>query len=190
MLEELISKYGQLGIFIGSAVEGETAAFLGGVAAHRQIISFPAASFAASFGSFLADEALFFAGRHASRLSLIERLAKSHMAQRVTKLLEAHPIGFIFCARFLYGMRTVSPVIIGMSRIPTLQFVLLNIVSAAFWGAVMTGMGYWFGNLVETFLGRPALHVHFALGLAVVLVAAAVLAFTFRRVPSWLGGPP
>ncbi|CDZ67699.1 Putative membrane-associated protein [Neorhizobium galegae bv. orientalis] len=181
LLEELLARYGQLGIFIGSALEGETAAFLGGVTAHRKIISYPAASFAAASGSFLADEILFFAGRNANRLTIVQRLTKTSMPQRVTKLLDAHPVGFILSARFIYGMRTISPVVIGMSKIPALQFVLLNVLSAIIWGVVVTGIGYCFGNLVASLFGRLALHEHLALGLAAGIVAASGLALAFRR---------
>ncbi len=48
-------------------------------------------------------------------------------------LLERHPTGFILAFRFLYGMRTISPVIIGLSGVPFRKFLLLNAIAAGIW---------------------------------------------------------
>jgi membrane protein DedA with SNARE-associated domain len=52
--------------------------------------------------------------------------------------------------RFLYGLRTVVPFVIGMSTVSTKRFVLLNIVGAIVW-AIVVGIvvgigGYAFGH--------------------------------------------
>ena len=55
--------------------------------------------------------------------------------------------------RFVYGLRSVTPFVIGMSRVRAIEFVALNIVSAAVWANTIGGLGFLFGHGVELILG-------------------------------------
>jgi membrane protein DedA with SNARE-associated domain len=176
-LEHLISQYGVLAVFLGAAFEGETAVFLGGIFAHRHFMSFWEAATAATLGSFAADQAWFFAGRYANRLKLVQRLLKTEAAQKVNHLLEAHPTGFILAFRFIYGMRTVSPIAIGLTSVPAGRFVFLNFIAAVIWGVLITAIGYLFGNAVEALFGRLRLHLHLLIALVVAAVIVVGLAY-------------
>lgn len=180
-LETLISQYGVLALFLGAAFEGETAVFLGGVFAHRHFMSWWEAATAAALGSFAADQAWFFAGRYANRLAIVQRFLKIDAAQKVNQLLEAHPTGFILAFRFIYGMRTVSPVVIGLSSVPTARFVILNFIAAVVWAVLITTIGYLFGNAVELLFGRLKLHLHLVIAVFVIAAVVGVLAFVLRR---------
>lgn len=180
-LEHLISQYGVLAVFLGAAFEGETAVFLGGVFAHRHFMSWWEAATAAAIGSFAADQAWFFAGRYANRLALVQRFLKTDAAQKVSQLLEAHPTGFILAFRFIYGMRTVSPIAIGLSSVPALRFVILNFIAAVVWAVLITSIGYLFGNAVELLFGRLRLHLHMLIAIAAIAVILAALAYLIRR---------
>lgn len=180
-LEHLISQYGVLAVFLGAAFEGETAVFLGGVFAHRHFMSWWEAATAAAIGSFAADQAWFFAGRYANRLALVQRFLKTDAAQKVSQLLEAHPTGFILAFRFIYGMRTVSPIAIGLSSVPALRFVILNFIAAVVWAVLITTIGYLFGNAVEMLFVRLKLHLHMLIAIAAIAVILAALAYLIRR---------
>jgi membrane protein DedA with SNARE-associated domain len=180
-LEHLISQYGVLAVFLGAAFEGETAVFLGGVFAHRHFMSWWEAATAAAIGSFAADQAWFFAGRYANRLALVQRFLKTDAAQKVSQLLEAHPTGFILAFRFIYGMRTVSPIAIGLSSVPALRVVIFNFIAAVVWAVLITTVGYLFGNAVEMLFGRLKLHLHLLIAIAAIAVIVAALAYLIRR---------
>ncbi|MDC9811508.1 MULTISPECIES: DedA family protein [Rhizobium] len=179
-IEALIEHYGLLAIFLGAAFEGETAAFLGGVIAHRGLLSYWSASLAATAGSFAGDQLWFFAGRYAARWGLVRRLMQRPAMARAARLLETYPTGFIFAFRFLVGLRTISPVVIGTTRIPTGKFVVLNAAAALVWGQLFTALGYLFGHGIQHTLGHLPLHRHLliAIGAAAVVGAAALV---FRK---------
>lgn len=187
-IEPLIENYGLLAIFLGTAFEGETAAFLGGVISHRGLLTYWAASMAAAGGSFAGDQMWFFAGRYASHWGFVRRLMEKPALARATQLLEKYPTGFIFAFRFLVGLRTISPIVIGTTRIPTRKFVVLNIAAALVWGQLFTALGYVFGHGIQQMLGRLPLHHHLliALGAAAVVAGAAV---AFRKMKPGIGLP-
>lgn len=180
MLHDLIANYGVLAVLLGAGTEGETAAFLGGVFAHRHILAYWQVALAAGLGSFLADQVLFLAGRYAARSSFVGRMIASPAMRRVTSFLETHPTSFIFAFRFIYGIRTVSPVAIGLSKIPAVRFLILNSAAAFLWGVVITAIGYLFGDAVETLFGRLHLHIHLLITLAVAVTAVAIVAVVMR----------
>jgi membrane protein DedA with SNARE-associated domain len=181
LLERLIGEYGVLAVFLGAAAEGETAAFLGGVFAHRQLIPYWQAALAACLGSFAADQFFFLAGRYATKWSYVQKLLGSKPIERVTRLLEAHPTGFILAFRFIYGIRTISPVAIGVSTVSALRFVTLNAIAALIWGVLITAIGFLAGQTVEVLLGRLQLHLHLLIALACVAILVPVSAYVFRR---------
>lgn len=181
MLEKLIGEYGVLAVFFGAAVEGETAAFLGGIFAHRQLIPYWQVALAACLGSFAADQFFFLSGRYATKWSYVQKLLGSEPIARVTRLLEAHPTGFILAFRFIYGIRTISPVAIGISSVSTRRFVILNAIAALIWGILITAIGFAAGGAVEALLGRLQLHLHLLIALAFVAILVPVSAYAFRR---------
>ena len=87
-----------------------------------------------------------------------------------THLLERYPTGFIFAFRFIYGVRTISPVAIGMSGVSAMKFVSINAVAALVWGSLFTGIGYLFGQGIEQTFGHLPLHHHVLIAAGVIIV--------------------
>lgn len=175
-LEALVADWGLAAVAAGAGIEGETAAVLGGVFAHEGYWPWWAAAMAAMAGSFVIDQTCFHAGRHWRDHPRIVRLRRTRAYARALAAFEKHPIGFIFAFRFLYGLRTVSPLAIGTSAIRARRFVVANLAAAAVWATIFTGVGYAFGRAFERWIGllKPHLFWLLALGLAVALVVWGV----------------
>lgn len=178
---DLLTEYGAAGVFFGAAFEGETAAFLGGVLAHRHLIAYWQVAVAAACGSFFADQLLFLAGRYASRLAFVRRSTTAPAMSRVTSWMETYPNAFIFAFRFIYGIRTISPVAIGLSAVSVKRFLAINLIAAICWGISITAVGYVFGSAVEQVLGRLRLHQHLLIAIGFGLAAVIVFALIVRR---------
>ena len=86
-IELLIARYGLLAIFLGAGIEGETVVLLGGVLSHRGFLPFWPVALAAAFGSFVADQLLFFAGRHARSYPAVQRVLARPTISAVSRLL-------------------------------------------------------------------------------------------------------
>ena len=176
-IEAIVAKYGLAALFAGAALEGEAAVVAGGVLAHQQYFPLWAAMIAAATGSFCADQAWFFAGRRMRDHRWVAAARARPAFARALAMLERHPVGFIFAFRFLYGLRTVSPIAIGTTRVPARTFVLVNAVSAVVWGVVFTTIGYLFGRAFERLVGRVTAHWPWA----VAALAVAGIGFALLR---------
>lgn len=171
-VEALIARFGLPALFVGAGVEGETVVVLAGVAAHHGLFGLVPAILVAAAGSFLADQIFFYTGRLFRGRPRVRRLMAKPAFERAMATFEKHPTGFVFAFRFLYGLRTISPMAIGTSGIPAARFAILNAMAALVWAAIFVGLGYLFGNAIETVLGRlmhGAEWVALAAGLALAI---------------------
>ena len=152
-LEELVSTYGYSAVGIGTFLEGETILILGGFAAHRGYLELPWVIVYAFFGTLFGDQLYFYIGRTKGQSALEKRPHWKTKSEKVFKLLDRYQIWLILGFRFLYGFRTVTPFLIGASRISPVRFLILNILGAALWAVVIGTMGYLFGYTLEILIG-------------------------------------
>lgn len=180
--ESAIAQFGLLAIFLGAGTEGEAAAVAGGLVAHRQLIPLWQVGLASFAGSLTTGQVLFLLTRSGRESALMCKLSAKPAYQTVTRALEKRPLGFILVYRFIFGVRTLTPLILGGSQLSAARFAVLNAVAAALWAAVFTGLGYGFGTGIESLFGR--LHpTHHLILIGVVLLTGLLAAFIGRQ---WL----
>jgi membrane protein DedA with SNARE-associated domain len=153
-LESLIDTYGYLAILVGTFIEGETILVLGGVAAYGGYLHLPLVMLAAFIGSLCGDQLFFFIGRRHGQKFLARHHSWKGRVERAQKLLDRYQTPLILVFRFLYGLRTVAPFVIGMSSVPSTKFVLLNAAGALVWAFAVGGGGYLFGSALEIVLSE------------------------------------
>ncbi len=151
-LEILIQKYGYLAILIGAFLEGETILVIGGFAAHQGYLTLPYVILSAFCGTLFGDQLFFFVGRFKGRELLDRRLKWRSRVERAQRLLDRYQTLVIIGFRFVYGIRTVTPLVLGMSNVKTWRFVILNVLSAMSWATIIGAAGYFFGLAMETLL--------------------------------------
>ena len=155
-IETFVARYGLLAILLGAGVEGEAVVVTGGVLAHRGLVPLVPACFCAAIGSFVVDQVWFAVGRRFRNHRWITRIKAKPAFARAMDLLERRPTGFILAFRFVYGMRTVSPIAIGTSQVPLRTFFPLNALAAAVWGPVFTLFGFYVGHALDPLIDRIA----------------------------------
>jgi membrane protein DedA with SNARE-associated domain len=153
-LEELVRLYGIAVVFAGTFFEGETIVIIAGFLAHQGIIHPYLVAASAFAGSFLGDQLWFYLGRRHAAHPLVMRITDRPLFKKALNKIAEHQTIFILSFRFVYGIRTVSPVALGLSQVTARQFLLLNAIAAAVWAIAFTLLGYLFGQAVETYLGK------------------------------------
>ena len=179
-LEGLIAAWGPLAVFLGCFVEGETAAILGGLIAHRGLAPFTLVALAAFAGAFLADQMWFGLSRHAPDRGMIRKMRARAAASGFRARLEARGSLMALVFRFLPGTRIIGPVLLAQTAMSWPRFALLNGAAAALWAVVFTGLGWHFGLAAEGIFGRLRGH-HWLIALALLAVAALAAHVWLRR---------
>lgn len=63
--------------------------------------------------------------------------------------IEKYAVVFILSYRFMYGLRNVSGIALGLSHLSWKQFMLWNDIASFIWAAAFIGFGYLFGKLLD-----------------------------------------
>ncbi|KQM88244.1 hypothetical protein ASE67_00290 [Sphingomonas sp. Leaf23] len=181
-IEALVARYGLGALLLGAGIEGETVVVLGGIMVQRGALPYVGAILAAAIGSFIADQLFFAAGRRFRDHPRVRRWSAKPAFARALAAFERRPTLFVFAFRFLYGLRTVSPVAIGTTQLPLARFVVLNGAAALLWATIFVSIGYWFGHGLSEVIGRwlPSWQV-LAGGAAVLAVLGGVTWWVKRR---------
>jgi len=134
--------------FLWTALEGETFVIFAGLAAQKGMLNFWLLFIAAWLGTFCGDQIFFLAGRYFG-VRILNHLPKlKPPVDRSLGWLERHAVAFILAYRFMYGIRNISGVAIGMSQIRWQKFAVWNGIAALIWAATFAGFGYLFGDVI------------------------------------------
>jgi membrane protein DedA with SNARE-associated domain len=180
-LTSLIQTYGYGIVLLGTVVEGETVLILAGFAAHRGYLDLPLVIVTATLGGFLGDQGYFLLGRRFGARLLRRFPSLEPGTVRFTRLLHRHNLLVILSLRFLYGLRTVGPIAVGMSAVSSQRFLILNLLGATVWSIVFTSVGYAFGNLAEALLGEVKEAEKWIFATILLVGIATMLLYRSRR---------
>ena len=140
---EFIKDWGYWAVFLGSIVEGESVLITASALSAFGYLSIFKVFIVAFVTTVVVDQILFWIGYRMGTEWIIRKFPKLEKTRvRVFKLLNKMDIFFIFAFRFIYGIRTVSPLIIGSAKIKPSRFVIFNILSGFCWAAVGCFLGF------------------------------------------------
>jgi membrane protein DedA with SNARE-associated domain len=150
--EEAIRAYGYYAVFGFACIEGEVALLTAGFLAHQNLLSLPHVILTAFLGTLLMEQGVFFVGRFYGQriLNRYPRLRKK--AEVAFRFLHKYDALFIFSFRFIYGIRNISPIVIGSAGIRPRKFACLNVPAAAIWATSIGGAGYVFADAIQTLI--------------------------------------
>jgi membrane protein DedA with SNARE-associated domain len=184
MLEALVIRWGYLAIAFGIFLEGESVLILGGALAQRGLLSLPLVMLVAFLSAFAGDQFWFQMGRRYGR-PLIERHPK-WLARLggVQARLQRYGDVFVFGFRFVYGIRTVTPVLLGMSDYPRARFVCLNLAGVAVWSVAISWAGWALGAAFQRIMDRAVHAQKLVAGVLVAALCVWLVLTLLRRRPS------
>jgi membrane protein DedA with SNARE-associated domain len=153
-VEALIAAHGYWVVFVGTFLEGETVLVVGGMAAHQGLLHLPGVIGAACIGTLLGDQFFFWLGRQRGQAWVERSPVWRVRAERARRLALRGGPGFLLGFRFLYGLRSVTPLILGATGYPPGRFLVWNCLGAALWAVIVGVLGFALGQAAETVIGE------------------------------------
>jgi membrane protein DedA with SNARE-associated domain len=191
MIEQFLMEHGPLIayiiLFFAALIEGESIVLAAGYFAYKGYLSLPLIMVISFTATVCADQACFFIGRAygPQLLSKYPKIAeKSH---RIFELLHKYNTAFILGFRFIYGIRNVSPLVIGASGMNPKRFIILNLIAAFIWATISCYAGYligqFFSGAIETGIKNVIRYQGWFVGSILVLIGIfAAYKYYKRRV--------
>lgn len=177
-LAGLVQDYGYYAVFLGTFLEGETILVLAGFAAHRGYLELPWVIGVAAMGGTLGDQLYFYLGRRYGPQILAHFPQMQPRAAKLATLLQRYNLPLILFIRFMYGLRTVGPLVFGMSNLGRMRFFALNLAGALLWAILVGGAGYLFGSALELLFAELRRYEE---ALMALIAGVGVIAWIIRR---------
>ncbi len=145
---DFVQNWGYQAVFLGSLIEGESIILTASAMARLGHLSIYKVGIIAFIGTLIADQGLYFVGRYYGE-SIFTRLPKlKEKSARAFTLLHKYDVAFIIACRFIYGIRIVSPIVIGTAGVSPARFMPLNFLSALIWATISCSGGYLIGGVM------------------------------------------
>jgi membrane protein DedA with SNARE-associated domain len=190
----LLVAHGYLVIIFGAALDnfglpasGDVVLFAGGLFANGGELALPLVMLSGFVGAFISDNSVYWIGRVGGR-PLIYRILKMRFLNflideesldRAGRYFEAHGGKTVFVGRFGPGLRSMTPLFAGVTRMRYYRFLPYNLAAGVVWAVAYSLVGYVFGQYWDELLA-----VARSLGYGIVAIVALVfLAYFVRR---WL----
>jgi len=176
----LMKEYGYIILFFWGMLEGEMGLVMAGLLTHTGDMNLFMAIFIAGLGGFAGDQVYFYIGRFNKKWvyrklkNQRRKLALAHI------LLKKYGWPIIFVQRYMYGLRTVIPISIGLTRYSGKMFAFINLISAWFWAALTIIPTWYFGEQILIVIHWAKAHWYFALPFAALL--AGGISYYFHKV--------
>ena len=162
----LLRKYGYIILFVWGMLEGEAGLVMAGLLAHTGDMNLYIAIFVAGLGGFAGDQVYFYIGRFNKKAVLKKLISQRRKFAFAHLLLKKHGWPIIFAQRYMYGMRTIIPMSIGITRYDARKFALINLISAWAWAAITIVPVWYFGNEIMVVLHWAKEHWYLAIPIA------------------------
>lgn len=145
-----LSTYGYIVLFLYTLGGGFVALLGAGVLSFMGKMDLSLSIAIAMIANFIGDALLFYMSRyHKSEMMGYfkkhrRKLAFSHL------LIKKHGVWIILFQKFVYGLKTLVPLAIGLTKYDFFKFSLYNAIGAAIWAITVGGLSYLFGGaLIE-----------------------------------------
>ncbi len=180
-IKEFLTAYGYYAILILTFLEGETIVLLAGAVAATTGALHPGLVILCAFiGSCTSDQIMFCIGKYFGPRVLKKFPRLNTNVDRASRLIKKYDILLILGFRFVYGVRNITPIMLGISHVPHFKFSSLNIIGALVWASSFTAGGYYaakgFGKIRDTF-GTGALYTI----IFILVVTGLILYIRYRQ---------
>ncbi len=166
----LLVAYGYIILFLWSILEGEIGLLLGGILCYSGDMNLYMAIFIAGLGGFAGDQIYFYIGRY--NKGYIQR--KLHKQKRkfalAHLLLKKYGWPIIFIQRYMYGLRTIIPMSIGLTRYSGKKFAFINLFSAWAWAGITILPAYLYGKEILDLIAKAKEHWYIAIPIVIIFI--------------------
>jgi membrane protein DedA with SNARE-associated domain len=176
----LLRKYGYWIILGWTFLEGETIVIVASWASASVGLDPPLIAAAAFCGSFLSDQIMFSIGKYKGDVALSYFPRISRNVDKAARLFKKYDTLLILGFRFVYGVRNITPILLGISGVSHKKFFALNSIGAAVWAASFTYGGLYLGKAFMRIVDHVGHGIFYAL-LTVLAVAGALWFFRSRK---------
>jgi len=167
------------GVIITAFLPGDSLLFLTGVLIGKGVFDFSTMNCILIAGTAAGTWLGYLQGRWLGNTRVIknwlDHLPKKHHEKAIL-LLNKYGLFALFFGRFIAFVRTIMPVLVGISGLQNNLFHFYNILSASLWVLIIVSLGYWFGDLA-IFKAYEEIIMLILIAIPIVLLVASLFGY-------------
>lgn len=176
-MEQLIQDWGYIALFLYSFGGGFVGLVFAGVLSYAGDLNIYVSIVVAGVSNFLGDQFLFFLARKN------KSYAKDMMKKYGRKIALAHLMMrkygslVVFVQKYIYGIKTLIPLAMGLTKYSSLKFIFFNILATILWACVVGYASYSAGEYILS-ISDDFKYI----GLGLVVVIFLLISYIFKRI--------
>ena len=176
-MEQLIQDWGYVALFLYSFGGGFVGLVFTGVLSYSGDLNIYLSILVAGVSNFLGDQFLFFLARKN------KSYAKDMMKKYGRKIALAHLMMrkygslVIFVQKYIYGIKTLIPLAMGLTKYSAVKFMIFNILATILWAVIVGYASYSAGEYILS-ISDDFKYI----GLGLVLVIFLLISYVFKRI--------
>ena len=176
-MEDIIRDWGYLALFLYSFGGGFVGLVVAGVLSYSGDLNIYISILVAGISNFLGDQFLFFIARKN------KNYAKDMMKKYGRKIALAHLLMrkygsfVIFVQKYIYGIKTLVPLAMGITKYSAIKFSIFNALAAVLWACVIGYASFTAGEYILS-LGEDFKYV----GLFTIVLIILIISYVFKKI--------
>lgn len=173
-LSDSIGVWGYGILFLYSLGGGFVALLAAGILASAESLNIFICIFVAGIANFIGSCALFYLSRY--QKSEVMKMFQKHRRKIALAHIWIKKFGvwIIFIHKYLYGIKTIIPIVVGFSKYSGKRFIAHNALASFAWAIIIGGVAYIMGDLIRQIYERYSNPYIFP-----ALAVCIILAFVF-----------
>jgi membrane protein DedA with SNARE-associated domain len=175
-MEEFIKDWGYIALFLYSFGGGFLGLAVASVVAYSGDLNIYICVLVAGISNFIGSQFLFFLARKNKNYAK-DMMKKYGRKIALTHLLMQRYGSFIiFIQKYIYGIKTLIPLAMGITKYSAVKFSVFNAMATTLWACVIGYLSFIAGEYLLA-LGEEFKYI----GLGIVVLIIAIISFVFRK---------
>ncbi len=176
-MEEFIRDWGYIALFLYSFGGGFIGLAIASVLSYSGDLNIYLSILIAGISNFIGGQFLFFLARKNKNYAN-DMMRKHGRKIALTHLLMRKYGSFvIFIQKYIYGIKTLVPLAMGITKYSAIKFSILNAIAAFLWACVI-GYASFIGGEYLLAMGEEFKYI----GLGLIILIISILSFLFRKI--------
>jgi len=151
-MEHFIHDWGYLALFLYSFGGGMLGLAVAGVFASTGELNISYVLIIATVSNFIGDQFLFTIARNNKEYA--KKMMQKHKRKIALSHLMMRKYGWlsIIIQKYIYGIKTLIPLVIGLTKFDTKKFLFFNLIAAIIWSLLVGLSAYFLGNIILDYI--------------------------------------
>lgn len=176
-MEEFIKDWGYIALFLYSFGGGFVGLVVAGVLSYAGDLNIVISIIVAGISNFIGDQFLFYMAR-TNKIYANDTMKKYGRKVALAHLLmRKYGSTVVFIQKYIYGIKTLIPLAMGLTKYSFHKFTLYNALATSLWAVVVGTISYLMGEIVLTYAEEYKYY-----GVAIILAIVFGVSYYFKKI--------